>query len=68
MPVFENRTGAYFWVREDRKRRKLAFAGQHQLNVDWSYPVKLVSLQAQLRYARRPLRSAALTTSRFRPR
>ena len=36
MAVFENRTGAYVSVREDRKRRRLAFAGQHQLNGDRS--------------------------------
>ncbi|MDB5529010.1 MAG: hypothetical protein JWR51_2113 [Devosia sp.] len=43
MAAFENRTGAYIPVREDRKRRTegprkrtLTFAGQHQLDVDWS--------------------------------
>ena len=36
MSVIENRTGAYALVREDRKRRELAFAGQHRLNVGWS--------------------------------
>jgi hypothetical protein len=36
MSVFENRTGAYVWVREDRKRRKLAFSAQPELNGGWS--------------------------------
>ncbi len=28
MPDFENRSGAYIWVREHRKRRKTVFAAQ----------------------------------------
>ncbi|SEQ33288.1 hypothetical protein SAMN05428969_2771 [Devosia sp. YR412] len=32
--AFENRSGAYVWVREHRKRRKAVFADQHQLNID----------------------------------
>jgi hypothetical protein len=43
MVVFENRSAAYVWVREHRKRRKLPFAGQHQLNVDWPQPRHLVA-------------------------
>ena len=33
MVDFENRSGAYFWVREHRKRRKPPFAGRPHLNI-----------------------------------
>jgi murein DD-endopeptidase MepM/ murein hydrolase activator NlpD len=34
MVDFENRSGAYFWVREQRKRRKPPFAGRQGVNLN----------------------------------
>ena len=34
MVDFENRSAAYVWVRQHRKRRKSPFAGRHHLNID----------------------------------
>src|SRR5882762_3903990 len=36
MVFSENRSGAYFWVREHRKRRKRPFAGRSHLNLNRS--------------------------------
>ena len=42
MMDFENRSGAYIWVREHRKRRKPSFAGRHGMNIYIAVPVNPV--------------------------